>query len=254
MNKIMILLLSLIPFIANGQDDYVSKKNSKEINFFKKNNNKIEHKFSFGLTLGIGINNYNSIPTGLLDSLKNDVNININGGVLLGISFAYEINNKIDLEFAYEYTSSGMEKGSYPNGTGHFKRQIISPTLKFSPFILKKHKLQFLTGFNYVFKSSIVTDFELLNGPSLLIYNYSQNLGVIVGTEYEFRSKKMLSPRLGLKYTWNQFHFNNGSYNEKKILSKSIPDNTAKFNSDNLFLYFSYSLNIRLKENIKIDK
>jgi hypothetical protein len=249
MNKLVFLLILFLPTIGFGQDDYViEKKTPLRKNNIKKEN-EILHKFSIAISFSASVNESESVPSGLLDSLNNHVNVNINGGNSIGLSIAYQLNNKMDIELGYNYVASGMEDGYFESGYGSFERNILTPMITYAPFNLKNHHFQFKGGINYVFKNAIIIDFDLPAGQTKIIYDYGKSTGFLLASEYEFRSTKLLSPRIGVLYTWNQFEFTEGTLNGQALSPKWVPDNTNSFRSSSLFLYFSLAINLKVKDN-----
>jgi hypothetical protein len=243
------LLILFLPSIGFGQDDYVIGKNEslRKKNLQKENG--LTHNFSAIISFTASINENESVPSGLIDSLNNHVNVNINGGNAIGVSIAYEINNKMDIELGYNYVASGMEDGYFKSGYGCFERNILTPVITYSPFNLKNYHFQFKGGVNYVFKNAIIIDFDLPSGQTKIIYDYGKSTGFLLASEYEFRSKKLLSPRIGVLYTWNKFDLTKGTLNGQTLKPSWVPDNTNSFISRSLFIYFSLAINLRLKEN-----
>ena len=239
------LFIFFLPAIGFGQNDYVIEKEAVST-IITKPEEIISHKFSASIFLGLSVNENESVPSGLVDSLGNHVNVNINGGSAIGASIAYQINNKMDIELGYNYVASGMEDGQFENGYGCFERNTLIPILTYAPFTLKNHTFRFKAGVNYVFKNAIVIDFDLPTGNNRIVYNYGKSIGYLLATEYEFRSKKTLSPRVGIFYNWNKFAITEGTFDGQPLRPSWVPDDTNNFKSSNLFLYFSLAINLRL--------
>lgn len=243
----MIILIVLLPMIGLGQDDYVlEKKQTLPTSLIKKK--PLNEKFWLAVSLGGSVNEKNGVPTGFKDSLNNDVNVIINGGSAVTFSLGYRLKEKIDLEVSYNYVASGMEGGYFPNGYGCFERHSLIGVLKYSPFNLNNHKFLLVAGINYVFKPTIKTDFDVQPSNTRIIYNYRRSIGPLFAAEYEFRSKKRISPRIGFKYVWNEFDLIDGTLNGNKIPGKFIDSKTLGFNSSSLFLYFTLAINFEIKK------
>ncbi len=248
MNKIVFLLLLFIPTLGFGQDDYVleEKKTVKPIKIEKVND--FGHKFSIETFFSLAMNENEAVPSGLLDSLNNHVNVNINGGSAIGIACTYQLNNKIDVQLGYNYVASGMESGYFDSGYGCFERNCITPTISYSPFTYNNTTLKLKGGINYVFKNAIIVDFDLPAGNTKIVYDYGKSTGALLATELKFRTNKKLSPKAGFIYTWNKFDITDGIFNGQKINPSFIPNATKSFNSISLYMYFSLAINFSLKE------
>ena len=232
MNKIIFLLILLLPSIGFGQDDYVLEKKESSSTKILDKKNEVLHKLSFALLLSASVNESESAPSGLLDSNNN--NVNINGGNAIGISIIYLLNNRMSIELGYNYVVSGMEDGYFDNGFGYFERNTLTPILSYSPFTLEKHNFLMKGGINYVFKNAIIIDFDLPTGNTKLTYDYGKSIGFLMSAEYEFRSKKTLSPRVGILYSWNQFKFIKGTINGQNMIPRLVPNSTNSFESNKL--------------------
>lgn len=249
MNKIIFLLILLLPCISFGQDDYVLEKKESTFTKILDKKNEVLHKLSFALLLSASVNESESVPSGLLDSNNNNVNVNINGGNAIGISITYLLNNRMNIELGYNYVVSGMENGYFDNGFGYFERNTLTPILSYAPFTLEKHNFLMKGGINYVFKNAIIIDFDLPTGNTKLTYDYGKSIGFLMAAEYEFRSKKTLSPRVGILYSLNQFKFIKGTINGRHMRPRFVPNSTNSFESNSLFIYFSLAINLKIREN-----
>jgi hypothetical protein len=249
MNKISFILLFFIPILGFGQDDYVreAKKPLKPIKIERQN--KLEHKFTVETYFSFSINESEAVPTGMKDSLNNDVNVNINGGNAIGINCTYQLNNKIDIELGYNYVASGMESGYFDTGYGCFERHSITPIISYSPFSYKNSKFKVKGGINYVFKNAIILDFDLPTGNSRITYDYGKSTGILLASEVAFRTNKKLSPKAGFSYTWNKYDLIEGVYNGNQLSPNIIPNATKSFVSSSLYIYFSLAITFSLKEN-----
>lgn len=200
--------------------------------------NYLSKQFSIGLHLGLYPGNYNTINTGLVDTEQNEVEIIINGLMNFGGELGYVLSYRFDILLGFDHQVSWLDR-SYENGSGTFRRNILIPAVKYSPFISKKIRFSIGMGANAMLSSIIDVTAQLEEGDMHLNLNYKFSVGPLFLTEIECYFSDFMSISFSAKYNINKLNFRSGEFDNHGLLLNQLPEDARSFYSNCIFFNFT---------------
>lgn len=167
--------------------------------------------FEFGMGGG---KSFTTIDTGFEVDNGTMVTFFPSSGALFRFSanFFHKVRWTYGLSYSYQF---GGLNNLYENGDGDNTRKIITPTIRFAPFLIKKGKINLGLGLNMVFSNYLKVNAKLPTETLFARYDFKRSYGPTVMAEYQEDINKWAGGRIGLSY--NYMHYELSSFELNNI-------------------------------------
>jgi hypothetical protein len=197
-------------------------------------NNHISFEFAFGagrsfteVYTGFGVDN-GSIATFFPSS-----------GGLLKFSTNFFNDSRWSCGLSYAYQLGGLNN-LYENGDGSNDRTILTPTIRFAPFLIKKGKVNIGAGLNAVLSNTLEIEAKLPKEEQFVKYEFKKAYGPTFLIEYQENFNDWAGGRVGLSYNYLRYELSSMKYNNLDLILESAPYEMINHSAVSLDLYIAF--------------
>lgn len=225
--KFHFLILAILSIVFNG---YSKDKKILTLDDHPGNNH-----FSFEIGIGGG-KGFTTIDTGFEVDNGSIVTFFPGGGGLFRLSGNFFRGER--WTFGLDVTSLiGGLNNEYENGTGDNISNILTPTIRYAPILIKKGKINLGLGYNYVFSNYLEITAKLPRETQTARYNFKKSSGPSFMIEYQEHFNKWSGARVGLNTAYMNYELSSIKFNNTEININAAPLDMMEHSAISLGLY-----------------
>lgn len=192
--------------------------------------------FEFGLGGGRG---FTTIDTGFEVDDGSMVTFLPSSGALFKFSANFFHKKRLTYGLSYSYQLGGLSN-LYENGDGDNTRKILTPTIRFAPFLSNKGKFNLGVGLNMVLSNYLEVEAKLPTETLFARYDFKRSYGPTVMAEYQEDLYKWAGWRIGLSYNYMHYELSSMKLNNVPLRFIAAPYDMIEHSASSVDYYVAF--------------